>query len=201
MQLPRLQPRLSNIEYVFPPAPTIPISINGGMSMPGWFDLFDWPIGVGVQDDRTGKLKAVQQIEKEVDKLRQKGIEKIVVGGFSQGGAIALLAAYHSAASAESQKYYVGCAVLSAWLTLTEDLKVPDASKRIPLCWGHGTFDDKVLFEQQEFGINKLKEQGVTDIDFAHYPIGHASDPDEIVALASFVDKVIFGDDDKKSEL
>lgn len=154
-----------------------------------------------MSDDRTGKLKAVRQIEQEVDKLRQKGVDKIVVGGFSQGGAIALLAAYHSAASPAQQESYVGCAALSAWLTLTEDLQVPNVAKQIPLYWGHGTFDDKVLFEQQAFGINKLKEHGVTDIDIAHYPMGHASDPDEIVALASFVDKVIFGDEDKKSEL
>ena len=60
------------------------------------FDLYDWPIGVGSKDDRKGLDDAVQQIETEVAKLGQAGIppSKIVVGGFSQGGAIAVLTAY-----------------------------------------------------------------------------------------------------------
>lgn len=68
-QLPQLIPRLGALEYVFPPAPTIPISINGGMKMPGWFDLYDWPIGIGSKDDKSNKLKGVQQIEECIQKL------------------------------------------------------------------------------------------------------------------------------------
>ena len=56
-QLPSIEPSLSNVEYVFPHAPTIPITINGGMQMPGWFDLYDWPIGIGcTNDDEVSKL-------------------------------------------------------------------------------------------------------------------------------------------------
>mmetsp|Transcript_48090 Transcript_48090/g.71271 ORF Transcript_48090/g.71271 Transcript_48090/m.71271 type:complete len:243 (+) Transcript_48090:39-767(+) len=188
--LPSIRPRLKDIKYVFPPAPTISITINGGATMPGWFDLYDWPIGVGAKDDREGKLAAVSQIEKEVSKLEAEGIPKsrIVVGGFSQGGAIALLAAYRSV------EPYAGCGALSAWLTLTDELSVPEAAKVTPLFWAHGQYDDKVLFEQQAFGVEKLETQGIS-ITKSDYPMGHESHPKEIEAFATFVDDLLFGEE------
>jgi len=63
--LPSIRPKLGmNVHYVFPPAPTVSITINGGMQMPGWFDLYDWPIGLNARDDRDGKIAAAEQIEK-----------------------------------------------------------------------------------------------------------------------------------------
>lgn len=168
--------------------------------MPGWFDIYDWPIAVGSQDDREGLLAAVAQIDKEVAKLGEAGIppSKIVVGGFSQGGAVALLAAYRRQ---EGEEAFAACAGLSAWLTLPGDLKVTDTAKKTPLFWGHGQMDDKVLFEQQAFGVEKLKSQGISLTDKA-YPMGHSSHPDEMEYLAEFVDKALFGESDgAKSEL
>ena len=138
--------------------------------MPGWFDLFDWPIGVGSQDDPTGLMRGVQSIEAEVTKLQtDHGIppEKIVIGGFSQGGAVALLSCYHqNKKDGEAGAMgFAGCAALSGWLTLPKEvtrigraLKENDPRKSIPLFWGHGTYDDKVLFEQQKFGIETLTD-------------------------------------------
>eukprot|EP00934_Nitzschia_sp_Nitz4_P004510 Nitzschia sp. Nitz4//scaffold89_size161592//37776//42145//NITZ4_002367-RA/size161592-processed-gene-0.189-mRNA-1//1//CDS//3329559583//4500//frame0 len=190
--LPMLKPKLADLEYVFPPAPTIPIAINGGARMPGWFDLYDWPIAVGAQDDPKGLTAAVEVVRKEVSKLNEKGIpsDKIVVGGFSQGGAVALLSAY----SADSQPL-AGCVGLSAWLTMPEKLNVPQACKATPMYWGHGTFDDKVLFDQQQFGVDKLREQGVTVTDES-FGMGHSSHPREMKSMAEFVEKVLFGGDD-----
>jgi predicted esterase len=207
--LPRLKPRLQNVEYVFPPAPTIALSINGGMKMPGWFDLYDWPIGVGTPDDRDGKIKAVAQVNDCVSKLEAKGIprNRIVVGGFSQGGAIALLAAYHSnvsftstssasASSVESQQTatpLAGCVALSAWLTLVDDLQVPaNVAKQTRLFWAHGEYDDKVLFEQQKHGIDVLKQHGVVHISQSQFPMGHESHPQEMEQLATFLDTLLF---------
>ena len=62
--LPSIRPSLQDkIKYSFPAAPIIPITINGGMQMPGWFDLYDWPIAVGSKDDEEGLLRSVSQIE------------------------------------------------------------------------------------------------------------------------------------------
>jgi predicted esterase len=199
--LPSMHSRLASLEYVFPAAPTIPLSINGGMRMPGWFDLYDWPIDVGSQDDPEGLTAGVAQIEAHVQKLNEQGIppSKIVIGGFSQGGAVALLTAYRNS----SGEAYAGCVGLSAWLTEPETLNVPEAAKQTPMFWGHGTQDDKVLFPQQKFGVDKLRAQGVTVTDKS-YDMGHSSHPDEMQTFADFVDQRIFGkegDESSKGEL
>lgn len=193
-QLPSINERLGkNVHYVFPPAPTISLTINGGMRMPGWFDLFDWPIGVGAKDDREGKMAAAQQIEQTVEKLEQEmGIppSRVVVGGFSQGGAVALITAYHR--RREGRAPFAGCVCLSGWLTLKDELSVTEeVAKATPLFWGHGQWDDKVLFEQQAHGVEKLRNVGVEVTDFS-YPMGHSSHPQEVEAMAEFVEKVLF---------
>jgi lysophospholipase-2 len=178
-----------NLQYIFPPAPSIGITINGGMEMPGWFDLYDWPIALNARDDREGILQAIAQVEKEVEKLQERGIPKsrIVVGGFSQGGAIALETVYRSS------ERFCACVALSGWLTLREDLVVSDEAKKTPLFWGHGEYDDKVLFEHQFFGVKKLREQGVQATEKA-YEMGHESDPEEMNDMAAFLDSVLFGE-------
>lgn len=191
--LPSIKPRLSNLKYVFPPAPIIPISINGGERMPGWFDVLDWPIGLSARDDKDGNLAAVAQIQKEVERLEKEGIarNRIVVGGFSQGGAIAILTAYRN-----EQEPLAGCAALSGWLTLGDELKISDNAKKTPLFWGHGQFDDKVLFEQQAHGVKLLEEQGVA-VQAKSYPVGHSSHPDEMDAFANFLDNLLYGDEEE----
>ena len=161
--------------------------------MPGWFDLYDWPIGVDAKDDRDGKVAAAQQIEQTVERLeREEGIppSRVVVGGFSQGGAVALLAAYHR--RTQEKVPFAGCVCLSGWITLKDELNVTEqVAKSTPLFWGHGRYDDKVLFEQQAFGVEKLKSFGVSVTDKA-YPMGHESDYDEIEAMAEFCERVLF---------
>lgn len=199
-QLPHLRPALSNLHYVFPRAPTIPIAINGNATMPGWFDIYDWPISVGVADDSTGLLRSVQQVEDEIVKIEnEQGIprNKIVVGGFSQGGAVALLTAYHRSNQA---KPLAGCVCLSGWLTLKDDVLAPSAS--VPLFWGHGQADDKVLFEQQSHGVMTLKEKEViTDASSTvqSYPgLGHGSNSEELKSMAEFLEKTLLSPDDKE---
>ena len=196
--LPSLCPSLAGkIKYCFPAAPMTSITINGGMKMPGWFDLYDWPIAVGSKDDEEGLLRSVSQIEEAVEKIQQEeGIprSKIVVGGFSQGGAAALLAANRAKETGSSFEPYAGCVGLSAWLTLPDSLDVPkEAAESTPLLWCHGRYDDKVLFEQQAFGVGKLREAGVKVTDKA-YDMGHESHPDEMVAFANFLEATLLGD-------
>jgi len=171
---------------------------------------YDWPIGVGSQDDRDGILKAVQQIEDEVKKLEtEAGIprSRIVLGGFSQGGSIALIAAYRKRKDGDSDEPYAGCIALSGWLTLVKDLEADGMSgtalQSTPLFWGHGQYDDKVLFEQQAFGINKLTELGMDKIEATQYPMGHESCNREMLNMATFLHSVLFqdeGDGDKTTE-
>jgi len=174
--------------------------------MPGWFDLYDWPIGVGGKDDVAGLTDAVGTVLNAVEKLeREEGIgrDRIVVGGFSQGGAAALLSAYsHLGMSttndrgedgacddgAENPSSFAGCVNLSGWVTLSTQLQ----KKETPLFWGHGRFDDKVLFEQQAYGVNRLKNELDVDVASKSYDVAHGSIPTEIEDMAEFLDKILF---------
>jgi lysophospholipase-2 len=206
--LPSLNPSLkqSEVAYVFPPSPTIGLTINGGMRMPGWFDLYDWPIGVGAKDDPEGMRAAVAQVHAQVERLESEhGLKRnqIVLGGFSQGAAIALLATYHlnnhkskNEDNEDAPLAFAGCACLSGWLTMTDDLKEmadTNIASKTPLFWAHGKYDDKVLFEQQADGIERLTSVGTltAPITSLQYPMGHESDPQEIQALAKFLDQVL----------
>lgn len=110
------------------------------------------------------------------------------------GGAVALLAAYRN-----QKEAYAGCAGLSAWLTLPEALSVGEKAKQTPLFWGHGKLDDKVLFPQQKFGVEKLREEGVT-VNSKDYDMGHSSHPDEMKDFADFVDSCLFNSDDNNGK-
>ena len=178
------------IEWTFPAAPIIPLTINDGATMPGWFDLFDWPIGPDAKDDRARVLEGVEAVRKQIAKLEASGVppERIVVGGFSQGGAVALNAAYRH------DKKLGACVALSGWLTLKEDFAGdlgPAAST--PLFWGHGVQDDKVLFPLQKIGVGLLTQRGVK-VDASQYPMGHGAHPDEMAKLAKFVGDILFPD-------
>jgi lysophospholipase II len=203
--LPTLRPTLKDIVYVFPPAPIIPISINGGMTMPGWFDLYDWPIAVGAPDDPVGLQRSVAIVENAIQTVHNDwGIprSKIVVGGFSQGGAVSLLSCYHNNEDSDSslqKEPLAGCVALSGWLTMPERWNATiGVAQRTPLFWGHGRMDDKVLFEQQAFGVTKLKSQGIQVSDTA-YNMGHSSHPQEMDDMSEFVERCLFStirDDD-----
>eukprot|EP00527_Entomoneis_sp_CCMP2396_P007665 CAMPEP_0198139700 /NCGR_PEP_ID=MMETSP1443-20131203/2960_1 /TAXON_ID=186043 /ORGANISM="Entomoneis sp., Strain CCMP2396" /LENGTH=248 /DNA_ID=CAMNT_0043801901 /DNA_START=148 /DNA_END=894 /DNA_ORIENTATION=+ len=206
-QLPALKPRLAQVQYVFPQSPEIPLSINGGMVMPGWFDLYEWPIQVGDPDDKKGKLAAVAQMEREIEKLVTQGIprNKIAIGGFSQGGAIALLTTYYNSNTAPQQEHQTpplaACISLSGWLTLTNEFKSVNAqNKDTPLFWGHGEYDDKVLFGQQKHGIETLSNAGVDNLQFQSYPMGHESCSEEMQGFAEFLDESLFGGEDQKQQ-
>jgi lysophospholipase II len=198
-QLPLLQPRLSKIKYIFPTAPIIPLSIYENMQTTGWFDLYEWPIKIGDPDDKINQLKAIQQIETIVQELEiNDGLSRnqIVIGGFSQGGATALLSAYYAqTSSSSSSSAFAGCVVLSGWLTLISDFQqqgIPKLQQQIPLFWGHGTSDDNVLYDQQNYGIDTLQKLGVQFIEHVSFDMGHESHPDEMKRFATFVDDVLF---------
>jgi lysophospholipase-2 len=193
--LPNIRPSLSSLDvtYVFPPAHMVGITVNGGEQMPGWFDVYDWPIGIDAKDDPRGLALSAKRIEQIVDQLRdEEGIDpsRIVLGGFGQGGAVALMAAYNRRKVDAAP--FAGCCVLSGWLPMKDYLNVEEKTAgATPLFWAHGQYDDKILFEQQILGVKKLKSVGV-DVTAKAYPVGHESaNFEEIEDMAEFIERVL----------
>ena len=169
------------------------ITVNGGEQMPGWFDVYDWPIGIDAKDDPKGLALSVKRVQQIVDQLREEeGIDpsRIILGGFSQGGAVALMAAYNRRKADAIP--FAGCCVLSGWLPMKDYLEVSEVTaSSTPLFWAHGQYDEKILFEQQILGVKKLESVGV-DVTSLSYPVGHESaNFEEIEAMAEFIERVL----------
>lgn len=194
--LPHYAPNLGNLDitYVFPPAHNIAITVNGGEKMPGWMDVFDWPIGIDAKDDPKGLAMSVKRVEEIVNELKEEeGIDpsRVILGGFSQGGAVALTAAYNRRRKGAIP--FAGCVVMSGWLPLKEYLEVSEeVATATPLFWAHGQLDDKILYEQQVYGVDKLDSLGV-DVTAHSYPVGHESTSnwEEIEDMAHFIESIL----------
>ena len=181
-----LHQQLPWVKFVLPNAPTSPVTLNGGMAMPSWYDITDLTDRAG--QECTGIDESRAEIIELIEEAKAEGIpaSRIVVGGFSQGGAIALNAAYRH------DKKLGACVALSGWLTLKEDFAGDlGAAKGTPLFWGHGVHDDKVLFPHQKIGVDLLTQRGVA-VDASQYAMGHGAHPDEMAKLAKFVGDVLF---------
>lgn len=88
------QSRFKETKMIFPNAPNIPITINGGMSMPGWYDISSFGDLANRSEDEAGVIRSQNVFHKLIADEISAGIpsERIVLGGFSQGGAMSLLA-------------------------------------------------------------------------------------------------------------
>jgi len=163
------------------------------LSKSGWFDVYDWPIGVDAKDDPKGLAMSVKRVEKIVTQLKdEEGIDpsRVVLGGFSQGGAVAIMAAYNR--RKKDAIPFAGCICMSGWLPMKDYLDVSEeTAQATPLFWAHGQYDEKILFEQQMYGVNKLEGVGV-DVTAISYPVGHeSSNFEEIDDMAGFLEAVL----------
>ena len=173
------------VKWIFPTAPTIPITLNGGMRMTGWYDINDLSIE-GIIDDREQTLASAAYVASLVDEAIAEGVpsERILIGGFSQGGVIALTAALRS------EKKLAGCAALSTYLALRDDY--PDAlsahAKSLPIFLAHGTADQVLRYEYGEMTAAKLTDMGFENVDFKTYPgMAHSACMEELQHLARFI--------------
>lgn len=128
---------LDHLRIVCPTASTVPVTLNGGFPMPSWFDIFG--LGMDVKEDEAGIKAASDNLKLLIDEEVKRGIpvERIVVGGFSQGGAVALHA------TLTGDKAVAGVAAFSTWLPLHKTLpaQVTDVGRSIPILQCHGDSD------------------------------------------------------------
>jgi len=181
------------VRFVFPHAPVRPITINGGMSMRGWFDITSLEFEEREQD-LTGMQESVDIVNQLIEKEIESGIEptRIVVAGFSQGGVIALLAAL------QGKFNLAGVIALSTYLpdadqAIARYRKASEAGDvrspaTMPVFMAHGQYDDVIRIPFAEASNAALKKAGF-DIDWHAYPMPHSVSPEEIHDIASWLKK------------
>jgi len=179
-------PDSAAIKFVFPHAPKIPVTVNGGYVMRAWYDIA--ATDLGEQQDAEGIKRSAEQLNVLIEEEIKAGIppEKIILAGFSQGGAIILQAGLRY------PEKLGGIMVLSSYVPLAESLAAEkhSANQDVPIFYAHGEQDDVIPINFAEQSRDLLVEQNYS-VEWNSYPMPHAVIPDEIDAIGSWLRKII----------
>ncbi len=177
--LPQLAlPENLGLRFIFPHAPVIPVSINGGYAMPAWFDILSLAPKLIV--DETGLTAAIRAANDLIDTEIAKGIpaERIFIAGFSQGGALALCTAL------TQPQTLGGVIALSTFIPSSRITSFKQ--KPLPIFMAHGHLDDVVPLPLGEQTYQTLKTLGY-NIDWHSYRMTHEVCQAEVTDLSEWL--------------
>lgn len=185
--VPELQlPATMAIRFVFPHAPVQPVTINGGMPMRAWYDIAG--IGSGYHDDEPGIRESGQRLHALVERERLRGIEseRIVLAGFSQGGAIALHAGLRM------EQPLAGIMALSTYLPLAQHLTAERhaANSQVPIFMAHGSEDTVVPMTHAQQGREHLIGLGYP-VEWHEYAMPHSVCMQELQDIRGWLLRVL----------
>ena len=179
--VPELQlPPSAAVRFVFPHAPAIPVTINGGMAMPAWYDILAMDIDRRV--DETQLRRSAAAVLELVEQQMAAGIDsrRIVLAGFSQGGAVA----YEAALSFD--RPLGGLIAMSTYFATADSLAPSEASRDLPIQVLHGS-QDPVVSEQLGLRACRALEQLGHVPEYHSYPMAHAVCAEEIADISRFL--------------
>jgi phospholipase/carboxylesterase len=170
------------VRFVFPHAPVRRVTINGGMPMRAWYDIYGFD--PGAREDEAGIRASAAAVTELVDRELARGLptERIVLAGFSQGGAIAL----HTAL--REPRPLAGVLALSTYLPLAATLAAERhaANARIPIFMAHGTVDSVLPLALAESSRRTLESLGYA-VEWHVYPMAHAVCLEEVAAIGAWL--------------
>ena len=168
------------VRFVFPHAPVRPVTINQGMRMRAWYDIFQF--GGGAEDDKG--VRASQALIEKLIEEQPVPPEKIVLAGFSQGGAIALQTALRY------PKRLAGVMALSTYLPLAATVAAErsPANAQTPIFMAHGSYDDIIPLTRAEQSRKVLEALGYP-VEWRTYPMPHSVCAEEIADISAFLQK------------
>ncbi|CAJ2504563.1 Uu.00g119570.m01.CDS01 [Anthostomella pinea] len=200
----RRRQRLDEVKFILPHAPRLPITAAGGMAMPGWFDIA--ALNGRIEDirahqDENGILQTRDYFNGLIQAEIDSGIpaNRIVLGGFSQGGAMSLFTGL------TAKVKLAGIIGLSSWLPLDAKfpnfLKEDDQNHDTPILMCHGAVDPVVPTAFGKESYEMLKSQGFK-VTMKMYPgMAHSACLEELDEVESFLGAQLPKQDEKKSEL
>ena len=181
--VPQLRLRASlPVRFHFPQAPVRPVTINGGYRMRAWYDVLGF--SPSAPEDAAGIAASTRRIHALVDRERAAGIDpsRIVVAGFSQGGAVAL----HSALRYPSR--LGGLLALSTYLPLRQRLEAEGsaANRDLPILMCHGHFDPVLPLQFGEWSRDALQAVGYA-VEWRAYPMQHEVSLPQVADLRAWL--------------
>jgi len=176
-------PDTHGVRFVFPHAPAIPVSLNFGMVMPAWYDIAG-PDLRRTRHDEDGIRTSAARVESLIARERERGVaaERIVLAGFSQGGAIAI----HTAL--RHRERLAGIVALSTWLLLEDKLAAErsEANLALPILQCHGTFDPMVPEDRGRACRDRLTSLGWR-VEWHTWPMEHQVCAEEIQVIGAWL--------------
>jgi phospholipase/carboxylesterase len=170
------------LRFVFPHAAIRPISLNNGLPMRGWYDIAGFDLSQ--RQDETGVRASITEVEALIEREAAHGIDadRVVLAGFSQGGAVALAAGLRHA------RKLAAIVALSTYLPVAEAIgrERSEANASIPIFMAHGAFDPVVPKVLGERSRDRLRGWGYS-VAWHDYPMAHQVCPQEIADLADFL--------------
>ncbi len=181
LRLPQTLP----LRFVFPHAPIRPVTLNQGMRMRAWYDIAR--LGGGPEDE-AGIRSSEGLLKSLISREMENGIslEKIVLAGFSQGGAIALQTALRY------PEPLAGVLALSTYLPISQtlDKEKSRANQNIPIFMAHGLYDDIIPLRRAEQSAKILADLGY-NVEWRTYPMPHSVCAEEIADIARFLVRIL----------
>ncbi len=177
---------LPMLRFILPHAPYRNVTINNGYEMRAWYDLFG--LTVGSREDEAGITETQASIEQLIQHELDKGIpsNKIVIAGFSQGGAIALHTAlrYHQPLA--------GVIALSTYLPLKSTFAAQKSpqNQQTPIFMAHGTDDDVISIETSRLSLSALQTEQY-NVAWHEYPMTHSVSMEEIDDIRTFLLRIV----------
>ena len=182
LALPKL-----GIRFVFPHAPMMPVTINGGFVMRAWYDILEADLSTRTEDER-GVRASQERIEGLIQKEVARGIpsSRIVLAGFSQGGAIALQTGLRY------PERLAGLLALSTYLPLKQTLAKESsaANRQTPIFMAHGAMDNVVPLSMASASRAFLEEAGYR-IEWHEYPMMHNVCDAELTDISAWLTNVL----------
>lgn len=185
----RLQfPEDHSVKFIFPNAPRRPITVNQGIQMKAWYDIFHLSFDKSSKEDEAGIKATYQLIKQLIDQEISKGIpaSKILLGGFSQGGAMVLYMGLRLEYS------LMGIIGLSTYLPLmdTTDMEASEANLNTPILMAHGLYDSIV-----PYSIGKMSAQYLKKLDYSvewkEYAMDHSVNEQEMLDIGQFIKEIL----------
>lgn len=177
-------PAEAAIRFVFPHAPSMPVTINNGYIMPAWYDILD--INIDRKVDEAQLLKSAAAVQALIDREIERGIDsrRIVVAGFSQGGAVGYQAAL------TYRKPLAGLLAMSTYFATQSSIEINPANQHLPIEIYHGTHDPVVpeLLGQQS--VQQLSMMGLTP-NYHTFPMEHSVCLEQIHAISAWLQKTL----------
>ncbi len=174
------------IKFIFPHAPKIPVTVNGGYIMPAWYDIIEMTLNRKVDTAQIAQSSA--RINDIIDNEIANGIasENIIIAGFSQGGAVA----YHNVLT--NTRKLGGLLALSTYFATADMLKDVPVNKDISVKIDHGDFDDvvpPVLGLDAKAALEKLGLAAT----FSLYPMAHQVCLAQIKSIGAWLNERVGG--------